>query len=812
MISPEKRYCAFISYRHTSPDLEIASQLHRLIERYTIPSALRASRGARHPGRVFRDQEELPLSADLGKDIERALDESDYLICVCTPRYPESRWCMREIDYFLESHPRDHVLTLLAEGEPEDSFPPQLRYQTLPDGTRTEIEPLAADVRGATVAEHLKRLRREKLRILAPMLGTTYDGLVQRARRRRLKNGLMAALAALALAGGFLTYALIQNGRLDAERRTAAQNELDLLVEKSLSRTAENRKKEAQALALEARAVSETLEGYGQDRVRDALAVTCYAGDFAVEAVLNIPGVYAESYHFSPDGKKIAAVVSSAAVFCYDADTGAELWNATPDRMAITSLEWKADGSALALTTTTGHKVILLDGADGHVLASLDYDWASGACFSGDKVLCSGGPGIALWDPAGEADQIPLLCPSEMQGQTTSSQTAGGGQFLVRLDPANREIALIDIQHDRWLAFTPESAKALSAATPSPDGDLLYVRQWDLATVYDLVNDGIVWQREYTDAAFSGIAQSPARWTGDRIFDTGVLLDAKTGEPIAHIDETAADVSADGQYFLCPGGLYRTSDGSLYCTPPGQILAVDPTGASLLIQGAAPTRERMPGHGSVQTLAAYTGTLTDIPDWTQPADWVQLNDPVMWGASENMFAARTLISPDGRFVVEINTANHVKIYDLEKGNEPLYRLYGYPGNGFGNYIGDASFSADSRLLAVAGEMGQAAVYELESGKILQFWDDLYRVITLEDIRFNRDGTLVMVCGYQGKRFQIHSVENGLTLYDLYPDKPVQSWGFDEETGDGIIVYEDGTALCADIFTSADELYAYAEGL
>ena len=73
-------YCAFISYRHVSPDQEIAARLHRLIERYTVPKALRGPEGQRHPGRVFRDQEELPLSADLGKDIETALDNSDYLL------------------------------------------------------------------------------------------------------------------------------------------------------------------------------------------------------------------------------------------------------------------------------------------------------------------------------------------------------------------------------------------------------------------------------------------------------------------------------------------------------------------------------------------------------------------------------------------------------------------------------------------------------------------------------------------------------------------------------------------------------------
>ena len=58
-------------------------------------------------------------------------------------------------------------------------------------------------------------------------------------------------------------------------------------------------------------------------------------------------------------------------------------------------------------------------------------------------------------------------------------------------------------------------------------------------------------------------------------------------------------------------------------------------------------------------------------------------------------------------------------------------------------------------------------------------------------------------------FRICSVENGLVLYDLYPVKNVQDWGFDAETGDGVILYEDGSAYIADIFTTAEELFQYA---
>ena len=37
----------------------------------------------------------------------------------------------------------------------------------------------------------------------------------------------------------------------------------------------------------------------------------------------------------------------------------------------------------------------------------------------------------------------------------------------------------------------------------------------------------------------------------------------------------------------------------------------------------------------------------------------------------------------------------------------------------------------------------------------------------------------------------------------------KAWSFDEKTGDGVILYEDGSAYIADIFTTAEELYQYA---
>ena len=156
-----QKYCAFISYRHVSPDSDIAKALHTAIETYGIPGSIKKQTGRKKMGKVFRDQEELPLSADLGADIEAALDASDWLICVCSPRYLESRWCLREAEYFLQHKGRNRILAVLAEGEPSDSFPEALCWDVSENGERIPVEPLAADLRGATPAESRKKLRSE---------------------------------------------------------------------------------------------------------------------------------------------------------------------------------------------------------------------------------------------------------------------------------------------------------------------------------------------------------------------------------------------------------------------------------------------------------------------------------------------------------------------------------------------------------------------------------------------------------------------------------------------------------------------------
>ena len=223
-------YDAFISYRHTPLDMEFAKKVHSGLETFRVPKAVQKKTGKKKIKRVFRDQEELPIGSDLNDNISAALRESEYLVVICSPETPGSYWVAKEIETFIAMHDRRHVLAVLIDGEPEQSFPEQL----LTDENGHPVEPLAADVRGATASERNKKFKTELLRLAAPILGCTYDDLRQRHRERILKrNLLIGATAAGILAAAGAAFGIYNAGVAKRMKKLADSNE-KLANEKSL--------------------------------------------------------------------------------------------------------------------------------------------------------------------------------------------------------------------------------------------------------------------------------------------------------------------------------------------------------------------------------------------------------------------------------------------------------------------------------------------------------------------------------------------------------------------------------------------------
>lgn len=244
------KYTAFISYRHGGTDEYVAKTLHTMLENYRVPGRIASKIGKKKAGRIFRDVDELPSSSSLYNNIEEALGQSEFLLVICTPRLQESKWCMREIELFKKIRGSDHIIAVLAEGEPQDSFPYEITHR-LVNGEEVEVEPLAADVRGETPAKQKNKMKVEKLRILAAMLHCEFDQLRQRDRQRRRQKALAAGGVSLAVICAFLAQTMRENMILQKQVRKTQSAQSYLLAEYSDSAFKADNPKLAAMLAME---------------------------------------------------------------------------------------------------------------------------------------------------------------------------------------------------------------------------------------------------------------------------------------------------------------------------------------------------------------------------------------------------------------------------------------------------------------------------------------------------------------------------------------------------------------------------------
>lgn len=206
------KYSAFISYRHGGIDEKVGTQIQKEIEHYRLPSKIAKKVGRKTLGKVFRDADDLRTASNLSAIIREGLDESEYLIVICTKRYKESVWCMEEIEYFMKIRGRENIIVVLVEGEPYESFP-KILTEIEKDGEIVNIEPLAVDVRANSEKETLKLVSTEKLRFISQMLNLDYDDLKQRQKERRKKQIIVATtlvIVGLGIFGGVVTYKNVQ--------------------------------------------------------------------------------------------------------------------------------------------------------------------------------------------------------------------------------------------------------------------------------------------------------------------------------------------------------------------------------------------------------------------------------------------------------------------------------------------------------------------------------------------------------------------------------------------------------------------------
>jgi hypothetical protein len=104
------KYNAFLSYSH-GQDTELGTSLEKGLEKFAKPTFKRRAL------EIFRDGSDLSIAADLGDKIRNGLENSEYFICLASKKYAQSKWCQREVDYWLENKSIEKFLIVLTDGE-----------------------------------------------------------------------------------------------------------------------------------------------------------------------------------------------------------------------------------------------------------------------------------------------------------------------------------------------------------------------------------------------------------------------------------------------------------------------------------------------------------------------------------------------------------------------------------------------------------------------------------------------------------------------------------------------------------------------
>lgn len=214
------KYAAFISYAHA--DAAWARRLHARLESYRVPP-LGADRSRTRLGRVFLDRSEFSSSHNLSEAIQAALDHSDALIVVCSPRSAASPWVNEEVRRFRDQGRANRIFCLIVDGDPAgvaapSPFPPAL-LETRP-GEATP-EPLAADVR-----PNKDKPNDAILKLIAGMMGVPYDALRRRdlvRRQRRLAALASVSTALLIIMTGLAIMAMLARREAERQRDTAVR-------------------------------------------------------------------------------------------------------------------------------------------------------------------------------------------------------------------------------------------------------------------------------------------------------------------------------------------------------------------------------------------------------------------------------------------------------------------------------------------------------------------------------------------------------------------------------------------------------------
>ena len=825
----DRKYTAFISYRHKTPDEAVAKRLHSLIENFRIPGKVKRSSGKKRMGTVFRDQEELPLSKDLGADIRTALDNSEWLIVLCSPDYLESQWCQAELDYFISIGKRDRILTVLVKGEPYEAFPEQLTHDTDGDGVR-EIEPLAADVRADSVAASLRKLSREKLRILAPMLGVSFDDLRQRARRRKTRVIAAVTAAGFAAMAAFLIYSISMNDRIATQRDLAMDNQMQLLIGQANMSVSDGDKIPAAVALREAIALRENVGGKNDVQLRSAMEYALYNDDFETVLTLKNNNRHFESLVFSYNDKYLLGISNQNSANLIDASTGEVLFTvARSDVGQLSSVGFTRDDRYFYTVDSWYGFVSLYEVSTGKLYRQYDEGsdtaWMIGSdafAIDGGKLIIPKQKTLLVWDY--EADTYDEILQASDQGFDEYNQAIGG---YLALSPGAKRIAygssgygtgmwVADLSDLSKVTLERDDSRGYMRLCFSSDGSRIAASSGNMCFVWD-ANTG---KRLF--GAETGLADHVALNNDGTIMlasGMGALAayDTASGKKLWETAEkdSASDVticvSPDGSYVCAGGGLngiYDTRTGKKISDCSGAAFSHDSSRLLSNPYNGTPQLMITPEYSTQKRLDSFDKTLFTTARWTDPS-----SSPMLYlrhNAGEFYTTmpeaanrqARMYISPDTKYAAYTNYDGFIEVFDITDPSAPKdlscvaeHCYYS---------VTDLLFNG-TLMASCGGYDPRCVLFDLEKGDIAHV---LMGTEYMHKCEFSKDGSkIILLCGMSRNTALVYSTATGNLLYrfDAAEGQSFEDVGFTEDGSMVAAVESGGGAVVGNLYPTLDDM-------
>ena len=212
------KYTAFISY--SSKDNKIARWLQKRLESYHLPSVIADEKGTviRSYGeknerfRIFRYVTDL-VAQNLNDGLRQELDQSNYLIVICSPNSAHAPWVRKEVKYFIETGRKKKIIPFVIKGIPysndeNECFTPELK-EAFPDGSA-----LGVTMNDAGDDWWILRKRKAVAKIVSLLidLPNAYDFIWNRYRLSYIRTLLLRSIMSLLVATAIcLSYLWAQN-------------------------------------------------------------------------------------------------------------------------------------------------------------------------------------------------------------------------------------------------------------------------------------------------------------------------------------------------------------------------------------------------------------------------------------------------------------------------------------------------------------------------------------------------------------------------------------------------------------------------